>query len=101
MAKENEKLLTNAELVSKARTLARATHGRVSKRPWDDLRIWKNDPEWEAAVDQMPKIKASIPKSQVAEFNKIYKEMTTPPKRAKITDAEREKARTRYEKKNF
>lgn len=95
-----EKLLSRDELVQKARTYARATHGRVSKRPWEDIRIWRNDPEWEAAVDQMPSIRRSIPESQQAEFWTIYNEIITPPEPAKPTAKERERAKERYEREN-
>ena len=95
-----EKLLSRDELLQKARTYARATHGRVSKRPWEDIRIWRNDPEWEAAVDQMPSIRRSIPESQQAEFWTIYNEIITPPEPAKPTAKERERAEERYEREN-
>lgn len=95
-----EKLLSRDELVQKAQTYARATHGRVSKRPWEDIRIWRNDPEWEAAVDQMPSIRRSIPESQQAEFWTIYNEIITPPAPSKVTAEERKRAEERYQREN-
>lgn len=96
-----EKLLSKEELVQKATMYARATHGRVSKRPWEDLRIWRNDPEYDAAVEAMPSIRRSIPESQQEEFWTIYNKIVAKPKPQKVTEEERERAQRAYDRSNY
>lgn len=100
VSQPKEKLLTREELVQKATTYARATHGRVSKRPWEDIRIWRNDPEYDAAVEAMPSIRRSIPESQQTEFWTIYNEIVSPKKPERMSESAREMAEERYEREN-